>query len=91
MIAKIQNPVILDCCVELLRELREQIKTSGLQYEQDTSILDKIYGEEQSLRETPRDAYEQWFDTAETSEEESAREGYATPEECKESKPTSLG
>lgn len=84
LISKIQNPEILDCCLELLGELKEQIKTSGLQYEQDTSILDKIYGEGQSLRETPRDVYQQWFDTAEASEEERTREGYATPEECKE-------
>jgi hypothetical protein len=84
LISKIQNPEILDCCLELLRELREQIKASGLQYEEDTSILYRIYGEEQSLRETPQDTYEQWSDTAETSEEERAREGDATPEECKE-------
>ena len=84
LISKIQNPEILDCCVELLRELREQMKTSGLQYEEDISILDKIYGEKESLSETPRDDYQQWFDTAEASEEERAREGYATPEECKE-------
>ena len=83
LIWKVQNPEILERCLELLSELRDEIKTTGFQEDRDTSILNKIYGEETTLRETPRDDYRVWFETAEVPEEERAREGYATPEQCK--------
>ena len=84
LIANIQDPDVLKQCLELLSELRQGIKTAGFQQQRDSSILEKIYGANTSYsRDRLRDDYSVWFDTAQASEEERVREGYATPEECK--------
>jgi hypothetical protein len=79
---KLHNPDVLKRCLELLDELREGIETDGFQQRRDSSILDKIYGENSSSR--LRDEYSVWLDTAQAPEDERVREGYATPEQCKE-------
>ncbi len=85
-IRKIQNPDVLERCLELLAELRQGIEIDGFEPERDTSILGKIYGRGGGipLRETLYDAYETWHGTSNASEEERQREGYASPEQCKE-------
>ncbi len=83
-IRKIQNPDVLERCLELLAELRQEIEIHGFEPERDISILGKIYGGRNRLRETPYDAYETWHHTSIASEEERQREGYASPEQCKE-------
>ncbi len=85
-IRKIQNPDVLERCLELLAELRQGIEIHGFEPERDTSILGKIYGRGGGihLRETLYDAYETWHGTSNASEEERQREGYASPEQCKE-------
>jgi len=72
--------------LELLAELRQEIEIDGFEPERDTSILGKIYarGGGIQLRETLYDAYETWHGTSNASEEERQREGYASPEQCKE-------
>ena len=82
-IQKIQQPDLLERRLELLRELRQAIKSSGFEKERDSSLLDKFYGSDESLREDLRESYDLWVAPAETPEEERQREGYATPEECK--------
>jgi PHD/YefM family antitoxin component YafN of YafNO toxin-antitoxin module len=84
LIHNLRNPNILERCLELLAELQRRIKDDGFDREQDAEILDELYGDKGHLRETPRDSYSQWVGTAEVSEEERQREGYATPEECKQ-------
>jgi len=83
LIRKIQNPDLLERRIELLRELKQAIKSSGFDEERDTSLLEKIYGSENSLREDLSEIYRRWALTAEAAEEERPREGYATPEQCK--------
>jgi len=86
LIRKIQNPHVLERCLELLAELRQGIEIDGFEPERDTSILEKIYGESDGnrLRKTLHDAYEIWLYTSNASEEERQREGYATREQCKQ-------
>jgi hypothetical protein len=86
LIRKAQNPIVLERCLELLAELREAIGAKGFDPDTDRALLQKIYGNELKhyLRETLCDSYSNWLNTADTPEEERQREGYATPEQCKE-------
>jgi hypothetical protein len=85
LVQKIYNPHVLERCLELLSELRRQIKENDLNREQDTALLEKIYGDRDAnrLREDLYNSYETWLDTSEGPEEERVREGYASPEECR--------
>ena len=84
LLSNIRDPDVLKRCLELLAELRYGIETAGFQQQRDSSILEKIYGANAYSRDRLRDDYSVWFDTAQASEEERVREGYATPEECKQ-------
>ena len=83
LIRKIQNPRVLDRCLDLLRELREGIEREGFQPE-DESISQRIYGEDEGeqLDENLYDEYKAWLHTAGASEVERLANGYASPEEC---------
>jgi hypothetical protein len=85
LIQKIGNPHVLESCLELLSELRERVKKNGLDLENDSLLLEKIYGERHNVRlhEDLYDSYGQLFNTFETPEEEREREGYASPEQCR--------
>ena len=74
---------VLKRCLELLAELREEIKTTGFSQKRDTSILERIYGAAAYSSARLQSEYSVWFDTSQASEEERLREGYATPEDCK--------
>ncbi len=86
LIRKIQNPDVLERCLELLAELREGIENDGFNEERDIAMLQKIFGERgrSRLREDLYDTYDVWLGTAAVDEEERKREGYATPEKCKQ-------
>jgi hypothetical protein len=60
------------------------IETSGFQKERDTSILETIYGTDTYGRHALGEEYSTWLGTAEAPEQEREREGYATPDECKQ-------
>jgi hypothetical protein len=79
---KMENPWVLDRCLELLEELRNDIKTTGLNSSSDEEILVKLYGNRSSSMETLLDTYRRWNDTAACSDEERAQNGYATVEKC---------
>jgi hypothetical protein len=85
LIQKIQNPDVLERCLELLAELRKHFDRVGFNLEFDKAILEKIYGdhEENRLREDLYDSYEGWLDTSQVPAEERVREGYAAPEQCR--------
>jgi hypothetical protein len=80
----IENPDVLERCIELLLELQQGIKANGFDKEQDELLLKSIYGDPGvvHLRQTLQDEYVTWFCTAEVTEEKRAQEGYATPEQC---------
>ncbi len=80
----IENPDVLERCIELLLELQQGIKANGFDNEQDELLLKSIYGDPGvvHLRQTLQDEYVTWFCTAEVTEEKRAQEGYATPEQC---------
>jgi hypothetical protein len=72
--------------LELLTELEQGIDTNGFDEELDCLLLRTIYGDpsRRHVRLTLQDKYSSWLDTARVDEEERAREGYATPENCKQ-------
>ena len=86
LIQKIHNPDVLERCLELLSELQGEIEKNGFNREHDTDILERIHGDrdEPRLREDLYDFYKVWLDTLEAPEEERVREGYASPEQCRE-------
>jgi hypothetical protein len=84
LVWSIENPEVLARCIEVLAELRNGIKASGFNKEEDNFLLKKVYGDPAAahLRATLQDEYLSWFITAQATEEQRAQEGYATPEEC---------
>ena len=83
LIPEIQNPEILEYCLKLLRDLQNGIKSRGFSKDSDFSILAIIYGPNLSLHGTLLSRYSVWLNTSTVPEEERQRNGYATPEECK--------
>jgi hypothetical protein len=85
LIRKIHNPDILEHCLGLLAELREQIETEGLNLENDITILQRIYGEreENRLHDNFCDFYLIFLAISQYSEEERLREGCVSPEQCR--------
>jgi hypothetical protein len=84
LITEIQNPKVLEYCVELLLGLQQRIKSRGLDLTADDTTLQSIYGSRENVYGTFRKQYLGWFNTSQASEEERQRNGYATPERCKE-------
>jgi hypothetical protein len=86
LISKAYDRDILERCLELLTELEQGIDTNGFDEELDGLLLRTIYGDpnRRHIRLTLQDKYSNWLDTARVDEEERAREGYATPENCKQ-------
>jgi hypothetical protein len=84
LILYIYNPLILQRCIELLGELRMGIKTNGFDEEEDGPILRRIYGDpsDPHYRHLLNDEYSILRKTAIVPEEE--KEGYLTPQECKQ-------
>jgi hypothetical protein len=84
LILRIANPFVLERCLDLLAELREQFKEIGFT-ESDNEILSQIYGNAYvtNLGDNLYKEYKLWLATAEAPEDERIAEGYASPEECK--------
>jgi hypothetical protein len=86
---KTDNPFALKRCLDLLAELREQIAENGFT-DSDLQILTQLYGDANktnlgdNLGDDLHDEYLSWSETASASKAERLREGYATPEECKQ-------
>jgi len=85
LIREIQNQDVLERCLELLAQLRNQVEDDGFIQVYDTPILKVIYGdpEENRLREDLYASYETWVATATASKEERVDEGYASPSQCR--------
>ncbi len=85
LIRKIHNPDVLERCLELLAQLREQVDEDGFNLDFDKPILETIYGDrdENRLREDLYERYEDWVATSAAPSEERAREGYASPAQCR--------
>ncbi len=85
LIREIHNPDVLECCLQRLAELRQEIEEAGFNPEQDALTLRTVYGDrdENRLREDLYDLYEAWLETSECSREEREREGYASPAQCR--------
>lgn len=86
IISSIENPDVLERCLEILIELRQRIKDFGFDKLEDEWVLKKIYGLSRMahLRETLLDEYSSWFHTAALTDEDRTSNGYSTPEECKQ-------
>lgn len=82
LVRHMSNPNILRRCVELLRDLEENIRDRGFDRENDSKILSQIYGDDEHLYVTVETEYETWLHTSESTEEERQEHRYATPEEC---------
>jgi hypothetical protein len=69
--------------LKLLNELRKGIE-DDFDEDRDAAILEQLYGpDDEEHSETLFESYMSWHATAQVSEEERQREGYATPEQCK--------
>lgn len=84
LIPKIQNPEILEYCVELLFELRNGIASGGFNKDRDESILGMIYGTVWDVRGSLRNSYYRWLAISKVSEEERKLKKYPTPERCRD-------
>jgi hypothetical protein len=84
MISRIEDPETLTGCLELLRDLRQEIESCGLDSERNEAVMQKIYGPPTEAGKTLFNTYLVWLETSSASEEERTRERYATPEECKD-------
>ena len=82
LIREIRNPVILKRSLELLSELRQNIKATGFDRDRDSGALSIIYGSHTNLHGDLKQSYDDWAATAELSEEERESQGCATPEQC---------
>ena len=87
LIGKINNPDVLERCLELLAQLRKQFEEDGFNLEYDKQILEKIYGDrdDNRLHADLYESYEDWVATSAVPEEERVREGYASPAQCRKS------
>ncbi len=85
LIGGFHNPDVLECCLGLLAQLREQIGKDGLNPENDRTILERIYGdrEENRLRGDFCDFYLVLLGVSQSSEEERLRKGCVSPEQCR--------
>jgi hypothetical protein len=84
LITEIQNPEILEYCMELLVGLEKSIKSCGFDENRNCSILQTIYGAVVYVPGTLPNSYVGWVKTSKFSEEERERKGYPTPEQCKD-------
>jgi hypothetical protein len=83
LISNVDNPLILQQCINLLAHLRYRIEFCGFVEDWDRSILNRVYGEPSIFKYgyTIHDKYSLCLDTAQVPEEE-RKKGYSTPEEC---------
>jgi hypothetical protein len=81
---RIENPLLLEHCLDLLTQLQKNIKENGFCPEEDGEILKELCGDSSGtlLEESLRLFYDTWRIAAEISEKKRAAEGYATPREC---------
>lgn len=80
---KMENPIILERCLNLLDDLKSGIETHGFERKHDAEILMRLYGHHGRWAETLLDSYMKWCGTAECSDQEREEEGLASVEQCK--------
>jgi hypothetical protein len=88
LIWQVENPQVLDRCLQLLQKLGELVARGHRLHKsgEAVNILRTIYGgpNRQHLNETLFDEYEKWRYTANVDDDERKRQGCATPRECRE-------
>jgi hypothetical protein len=82
LIKKKNNPLILEKCTGLLKELKDNIQSNGFDSDSDELTLTELYGDLEQHAETLLDTYRAWHATAECSDEERKQNGYASAEQC---------
>lgn len=82
---RVENPHILNYCLQQLEELRRSIKADDSTPEYDERILKVLQGQssENVMEESLCQSYRVWQRCSEIPEEERKRQGYPTPEDCK--------
>jgi hypothetical protein len=85
MISMIGDTDVFESRINMLSELMQQIKENGFDEQNDMRVLETIYSKkgDKNNQRTLKDELSKLYDTAFATEEERAREGYATAEECK--------
>jgi hypothetical protein len=83
LIDQMENPKVLERCLELLGDLKKGLEARGFDEKMDSEMLRKIYGVCRQYK-TLGDIYSAWYGTSQVSEEVRQREGYASPAVCKE-------
>jgi hypothetical protein len=83
LMQKMENPIILERCLNLLDQLRSTIEARGFERKLDAEILMGLYGRHERWAETLLDSYVKWCRTAEYSDHEREEGGFASAEQCK--------
>jgi hypothetical protein len=83
LIEKMENPLILERCLEALKQLKDNIRTRGLHSHHDQEVLNELYGDREHWTTTLSDTYEIWSDTAACTDEERIQSGCASEKQCK--------
>ena len=83
LMSEMDNPQILEKCLNLLKVLKLETEASGFDPECGEWALNMLYGYQQLGAETVAHSYKAWRRTAECSDEEREQGGFASEEECK--------
>jgi hypothetical protein len=85
LMSKIDNPIVLERCLELLVELRVIMEAYGFEPNWENPRLEKLYGvrDEGGSWHTLYDSYFRWGGVANIPEEDRQDKGSPTPEQCK--------
>jgi hypothetical protein len=82
---QVENPLVLNRCLDLLTKLKEGIEKNGFSHDHDEPILSALYG--CSVGDLPfvnlQQIYKMCRNTAGVSEEERLVENYANPKKCR--------
>jgi hypothetical protein len=83
LIGNTHNRYVLEQCLQGLADLRKGVEEVGFRPDQDTLILQKLYGDRDvgRLRPDLYDSYETWLQIAKAPEEECKRKVYLSPED----------
>ena len=84
LMPKMANPRVLDRCLDLLEQLKDEFEINGFDSGFNKEVLTKLYGYQEHAAETLLEVYEAWGGTAECSDKDREQKGYSSAEECKE-------
>jgi hypothetical protein len=85
IVSEINNLFVVQRCLDILAKLHAEITENGFS-ESDLTLLKHLYGDASASKVGGNlyTEYLEWSDTARASQSERLKEGYSSPEECKD-------